>query len=153
MFADGERMVASAIPAWCRTCEAITVVEDLPPIALLSEHLARLKNGNVSDEERELAKMFERTLEQFRQERIATWTEIIARFQHRTSPNRCINCGGFDFEPLHRERMPDTFAHPGCSGQFARSDTFHAIPATYFLLDAEGYRLNANQVRAANDTD
>jgi len=151
-FSDGGELHVLTTPAWCDQCETITIAEALPDIAFLCTELARYERGDFSDSDREAAATFSETIDAFVASRRETFANWISRFKHRTTPDRCIDCGFSVFRLLTSftddDAFPDAFAHPGCNGMMRMVRSCHASPATYFVLDGDG-----NRVPASNRTE
>jgi len=145
VFEDGERMPASTSTAWCRDCNAFTSVENLPTVDFVADEISRLRNNQINDFDVEMSQLFEGSLEEHVSSRLAVFTKLDHRFRDRQSANRCVECGGTDFDYVCDDSgaMPIELPHPNCHGSLRLVKTAHAIPATYFTLDREGNRIPA----------
>jgi hypothetical protein len=151
-FPDGGELHVLTTPAWCDQCETITIAEALPDIAFLRAELARYASGKFTDSDREAATGLSQSLDAFVASRRQSHANWISRFERRTIPGRCIECGFSDFRFLTSftddNTFPDVFVHPGCNGMMRMIRTCHASPATFFVLDGDG-----NRVTTSNTTE
>ena len=146
-FDDGFEMHALTDSAWCNVCNDITSVESLRPIDEIRDEIDRLQKRDFNDWDVECAEAFHESIDDIAIRRIEMLTQHRNRFANRLLPNRCIECGFSDFETLRSIAtsgdMPETFFHAKCGGILRQTVTCHAIPATYFVLDADGNRVSA----------
>lgn len=138
-------MPTSTSPAWCRKCNTFTSAENLPTVDAVIEEINRLQNNQTNEFDIEMAKMFERNLDEHVSSRLAAFTKLDHRFRARQSANRCVECGTTDFEYVRNDRdeMPEELPHANCHGTLRLVELAHAIPAEYFTLDREGNRVAA----------
>ncbi len=137
-FDDGERMPVLTSNAWCFSCLTITRVENLPPVEYLASEVKRFESGDFTEDDREHAALFDQPIEDMMATLIATFTEMIRRFKNRSTPSRCIECGGTEYNEVDDAAG---MTHPECGGTFQLVDQALGSPATYFLLDTEGVRI------------
>ena len=147
-FSDGGELHVLTNPAWCNQCDTITLAEALPDIAFLRAELDRYESGNYTASDSEDAATFSESLDAFVTSRKQSFEKWLSRFDHRTIPGRCIECGFSDFRFLTSftddDTCPDAFVHPGCNGMMRMIRTCHVSPATYFVLDGDGNRVSAS---------
>lgn len=140
-------MPVSTDPAWCNVCNDITSVESLRPTDEITEEIDRLQRRDFNDWDIEFAEALRESIDDIAIRRIELWLQQRNRFENRTLPNRCIECGFSDFRTLRSFAtsgdIPETFLHAKCGGILRQTETCHAIPATYFVLDADGNRVPA----------
>ena len=139
-FPDGQLLSVNSTSAWCRQCANLELVEKLDPSDWLEEvrfvrgRLSSLQSKKkllgthwtydgqrspyLSDESR--ADLTPETIADW-VNRIDTALAGIAFLRIRTSPARCLSCGGTDFELAKCESDPhdlerQLIVHPGCGG-------------------------------------
>lgn len=141
---DGRRVPAWTSPCWCERCQTITLAEDLPDIDRLEASLQLIHEQGVSDFDREWAEQTGETPEAFVARRQRNLERAIEAHRGRQAPPRCLECGESDFRFLAdpEDSMPESFGHPGCTGEMKLITSCHASPATYFLLDRNGVRIS-----------
>ncbi len=115
-FADSCDQFVLTKPVWCNQCLTITLAEALPDIDFLRTELDRYNRGSFTEADREHAEMFSETLETLVASRTQSIRNWIFRFEHRTEPGRCIECGSCSFQGLRSfsdgDCLPDAFVHP-----------------------------------------
>lgn len=143
-FPDGDRIPVLTRTVWCRRCATLTAAEGLAPMDVLREELSRCRAGLLDDQHREYAEAINESLDSYIASRMKAIALVVERFQHRKSPNRCIECGSTDYDyiELEDDRMPDAITHPNCGGVLRLGDHCLASPVTFFLLDPEGNRIH-----------
>jgi hypothetical protein len=148
-FDDGQELHALAEPAWCYVCADITSVESLKPTKAIIEEIDRLNRRAFNDWDVECAEQLRESIDDVAGKRIERLQDYKKRFESRTIPNRCIECGFSDFRELASFStsgdIPESLLHFKCGGTLRQVDASHAIPATYFVLDADGNRLCAGR--------
>jgi hypothetical protein len=122
-FADGSSMYIQTVPAWCRGCQGFVMAEKLAdPSEMESqarEFCAAQENSPLMPPEifsvekqremnRELFATFLREAQQWR-----------AALVLRTSPPRCLECGGTDFTTIPDDKT--WVPHPGIPGRQVRA--------------------------------
>lgn len=146
-FADGYNMHALTEPAWCHVCNDITSVESLKPLDVIESEIDRLRQKDYNDWDIECAEMLHESVDAMATRRIELLRTQKSRFENRTIPNRCIECGFSDFRTLRSfataSDLPESFLHFQCGGLLRQIETCHASPATYFVLDCDGNRVPA----------
>lgn len=144
VFPDGERMPAALSPAWCGRCKNFVSAETLPTAESVITEIARLEEQQAGDSDDRLAESLKRSVEGDVSLRLAALRELNHRFRNRRSTNRCIECGGTDFDYLRDDDgpMPKAMPHPNCHGTLRLVEAAHASTTQYETLDQEGNRVS-----------
>lgn len=139
------RIPAVTAPAWCSRCKTITIAEDLPDLANLLASLRQIDELGVTEFDTEWAAQMDQTPKEFLANRRTNLERFIALQKSRSTKARCVECGAEDFRFLATEmndgKLPESFPHPGCTGTLWMVDWCLASPATYFLLDRNGFHI------------
>lgn len=143
---SGKRIFALVDPAWCNICAGISQVEVNPTKHELQLQIDACASEELAPEELEFFQLSDRPIAEYLGRKRQSLVKLMELVEHRSLPNRCIECGFSDFTLLTDlstdGEFPNAFAHRGCGGMLRVTDWLHASPAYYFLLDREGNRLN-----------
>jgi hypothetical protein len=145
LLPDQSEMWISTKSAWCFSCAAFVVVEDLVTPESIEEgarkfHAMRAANPVLSDDIFPLAQqqaMNDGLLAQFLSE-AEKWRLALAS---RKSPPHCLRCGSTHYALLPKSR--ESIPHPAQPGVNIRSEgcTKHASMDAGGLYDTEGRRI------------
>ena len=142
VLGESETLPMGAIPTWCFDCDGIWDSEHLPCAEYLKTWLEELRTNGLDQQSLEdkarflridldLQHEFERELA--RREAAVQWRT------ERAAPPRCLNCGGTNHSPI--ESPEREIQHPGCTGVFRSTLSFHSVQSVYWKVDTNGHRL------------
>lgn len=144
----GGRLVPfQPVAGWCRQCNDVCAIEELPDFGDLVERLlrAREKLGRVVNGEAAFAsgnRLISRDLWSTVQELRADVEQAQAAVDWmaiRSSGPRCLRCGSLEISPLDRVGEERSAAiHPGCGGRLAMLPSVGPDKATLRIYDIEG---------------
>jgi hypothetical protein len=148
LLPNGSRMSVSTTPAWCRGCKKFVLAEKLQkpeemeagarqffhdkPTGRLPYDVVPKAIQDADDEK--LLKKFLREAEQWR-----------LALKRRTSPPRCLNCGGCNFDrlPENDDWMPHPL-EPGRRVRIGPDGSLVTLSGRGDLYDTEGKRISGH---------
>lgn len=149
-FADRTHITVRSDVGWCHDCNAFALVERIMTVGEL-EHEAEEYFYARYPEERTpyMQPVMRQVLQWKKQEAVRAYQPLLNYLPHRSSPPRCLECGGVRF--VRFEEWNQWYERPGADGRFQVVCRGHISVGTDRLFDPEGARLHGGEfvVKAA----
>ena len=139
-FPDGTHLTVRSDVGWCQDCKGFALVERIMTVGEL-EHEAEEYFYARYPEERTpyMQPVMRQVLLARKQESVRDYQPLLDYLPHRTSPPRCLECGGVRF--VRFEEWSRWYEHAGAPGRFQVVCRGHISVTTYSPFDPEGRRL------------
>jgi hypothetical protein len=139
---DNQHFPCLHITSWCFDCDNFCSSERLPPVDVFVRMLAELEANGLEEAKLKVqSSAWDADLDpqvEF-EKKLAQYRAALAWRIARKSPPRCLTCGGLNHMPI--EWIDETVAHPGCTGKFVETMSFHFSGGKYGEFDEEGLQI------------
>ena len=126
---------------WCRDCHDFAMLERLPTVEGLEREAEEWFFAKYPEERTtRMQPMMEEALRAQQRDRVEQYRPLLDYLERRTSPPRCLTCGGTVF--IRYAEWNTWYDHPLQVGQFEVVCIGHAdVTSSPLLYDPDGTRL------------